>query len=394
MSNAGWKRISQVYQKTTVLVFNTLLALVLGILLINGLVPSQDDLAQRESLNKGQLVPVGVNVNYSDRFNRGAYYYSSPEEVGAMLAEYDAMSLAGHWMVHPWTGLTMRPFNGKYLNIDKNGLRAGIPPNAAFANKVPLVVWAFGGSTLFGWGLADNVSIPSLLQVELQKHFPERQLQVVNFAVPIYDSSQELALFAANLRTDRPDVAFFFDGVNDLWFTMNANTQTALVDPLAAVWEQHTFEITHPEGGDWITFNPSFPALRLARQLGLNSGLVGKDTFSPQYAMQGVYAPSREALLQTAINNYRANRQMANALGDAMGVKTYFFLQPYPADQVDFPVFRQDLTENNAVGNFYDISDLFETVDLDGHIALIDDFHYSDYGSQLIAERIADKLVK
>jgi len=391
MQGTGWKRVGQIYQAVAIVVLNTLIVIVLGIFVAHLLLPTGDDPGTLERLNQGELVPVGVNVTYSDRFNRNAYYLSSGEAVEAMLQEYDAMSRAGHWMVHPWTGLTMRPFRGMYLNIDENGLRVGTAPVGDDDGKTPLVVWAFGGSTLFGWGVADGFSIPALLQTELQQRLPERQVEVINFAVPIYNSSQELALFAANLRADKPDIAFFFDGVNDLWYTMNANTQTALVDPLASVWEAHTYTITHPTEGNWVTVNPSFPPLQLARMLGLNLG-GNSIPSAPRYAMQGVYAADRAALLQTAVDHYRRNRQMASALGEAIGVETFFFLQPYLKDTTDFPLFRAALEADEAE-QFYDLSRIFDTADMGGREALIDDFHYSDYAAQLIAEQIANILL-
>ncbi len=386
---AGWQRIGKLYQTIAVIGFNTLVFLVATVAVINWVIPPKQDAAA----NKNEVVAVGVNATYSTYFNRNAYYLSTPDEVVAMLADYDAMAHAGHWMVHPWTGLTMRPFRSHYLNIDKNGLRAGVPVDAAHDGQSPLVVWAFGGSTLFGWGLADNYSIPSLLQIELQKRLPNRQVRVQNFAVPIYNSSQELALFAANLRDHKPDIAFFFDGINDLWFTLNANTQTPLVDPLAEVWEKNTYSITHPQQENWITVNPIFPPLRLAQALGLPLGQPPPDSPSAQYAMHGIYEPTHEEQLAAAVHNYVANRQMADAIGTAMGVKTFFFLQPFLTDKVDFPIFRTQVAAATAMTNYVDISTL-----LDGQLpakrkALIDNFHYSDYASELIAVKLTDILM-
>ncbi len=383
-----WRRVGNIYQTVALLSFNTLLFLLVAVEVINLLVPANHEEA---TASTNELVAIGVNATYSNNFNRSAYYLSSPDDVNTMLADYDAMARAGHWMVHPWTGLTMRPFRSRFLNIDDNGLRVGIPVDSAHAGEKPLVIWAFGGSTLFGWGLADAYSIPSLLQVELQKRLPKRQVKVVNFAIPIYNSSQELALFAANLREAKPDMAFFFDGINDVWYTMNENTQTPLVEPLAAAWEKNTYQITHPQPENWITMNPSFPPFRLADKLDVP--LEPQDQFI-QYAMRGIYKPTHEQQLAAAVHNYSSNRQMADAIGAVMRVKTFFFLQPYLKDKVDFPQFRTQLIQQTTMSNFYDISPLLDG-GLDGkRRPLIDSFHYSDFASELIASHIADTLAQ
>jgi hypothetical protein len=384
-----WERIAIIYQTIALMSFNTLVFLVVAVLFINLLVPAKNDVATNQN---SDVVAIGVNAVYSNYFNHYAYYLSSPDEVSATLADYDAMARAGHWMVHPWTGLTMRPFKSHYLNIDANGFRIGVPVDRGYDGKPPLVIWGFGGSTLFGWGLADEYSIPSLLQVELQKRLPDRQVKVVNLAVPIYNSSQELALFTANLRESKPDIAFFFDGVNDLWYTLYQNTQTPLVEPLAAAWEKNTYGITHPQPENWFTVNASFPPLRLAEKFGI--AVTTQPGYYIQYAMRGIYRPTYDELVGATVHNYAANRQMADAIGSALGVKTFFFLQPYTKDKVDFPKFRAQLEQQTTMSNYYDISHLLDGELIDKRKSLIDDFHYSDFASGIIAARLADILLQ
>ncbi|MBZ0283067.1 MAG: hypothetical protein K8L97_20180 [Anaerolineae bacterium] len=383
-------RIGKAYTTIAVIGFNVMVVFVVGVFIISALLPKTDALAEQ---NKDKLVPVGVHAAYSERFNRAGYYFMTPPEVEVMLADYDRMAAEGHWQVHPWTGLTMRPFVGKYLNIGRDGERFVPPPSPDHAGLKPLMIWAFGGSTQFGWGVADAYSVPALLQTALQERLPDRQVQVINFAVPIYNSSQELALFAASLRQMKPHIAVFMDGVNDVWYTMYANTQTALVDPLAGVWENYTASITSAVDTPWVTINPSFPPLRLAQQMGLNlSQIKSPSDFPVQYAMQGIYTQNETEQLDYAVQSYNANRAMGTAIGNAMGVSTYYLLQPY-ADTKFYPGFMEGAL---AAGdeNLYDVSDTFELADYSDHILLIDDFHYSDYASEILAGRIADIIMQ
>ena len=70
---------------------------------------------------------------------------------------------------------------------------------------------------MFSWGLPDDLTVTALLQAQLQQEFPQRSVSVRNYGCPYFNSSQELALFAAELRqaTRPPDLAIFLDGLND-----------------------------------------------------------------------------------------------------------------------------------------------------------------------------------
>jgi lysophospholipase L1-like esterase len=61
-------------------------------------------------------------------------------------------------------------------------------------------------------------------------------------------------------------------------------------------------------------------------------------------------------------------------------------------DTVDFPVFR-DAIVAQELPNFVDLSDLFEQGLPENQRILIDDFHYSDAASKVIAARIADFIL-
>lgn len=378
-----WQRIARMYVAVALIVFNTVLLIVLVTLIAAILLPDTPTAPDTPGVGS-----IGINVVYSPRFNRSAYYFMPPEEVDALLSEYDRMAAEGHWQVHPWTSLTLRYFRGQYLNMDFDGHRLGIEPSDAHADKPPLTVWGFGGSTLFGWGLADDFTLPSQLQVALQSRIPDRQVIVQNFAVPIYNSAQELALFIAYLRRQEPpDIAFFLDGVNDVWFIMNQGTATPLALPLAGAWEAQIAQFTQRQ--PWITVDPSFPLIRLARELGIAIP-TAQSPSSAYYAMSGTGAENNTQRLRFALENYRNNQRMAATIGDEYGVATYFFLQPW--EDPYYPEFRQNLV-NSASDHFFDITDALADAD-PRYRLLVDDLHYSDYATQILAEKIAGILME
>ena len=76
-------------------------------------------------------------------------------------------------------------------------------------------VWLFGGSTAFGLGQRDAHTIAS--NIVRQADEDGRRIEVVNFGVSGYANVQEALVFEDRLRAgERPDVAVFLDGVNDL----------------------------------------------------------------------------------------------------------------------------------------------------------------------------------
>jgi lysophospholipase L1-like esterase len=378
-----WHRIVQIHHNVAVITLNSLI-LSIGLLILG------DWILPKAAIEPSRnIARIGLSTPYSSRFNQYHYYFMPRLEVMDLLREYDLMASEGHWQVHPWTGLTMRNFRGKYLNIDNNGHRLTSAPDATYAEKPPLVIWAFGGSTLFGWGLADDYTLPSQLQLELQSRISSHQVRVLNFGVPLYASSQELALFIAYLRTmKQPDIALFLDGVNDVWYIMYQNDQTPLIKPLAGAWETEIETFTKPNPS-WISLNSSFPLNRLMWQLGVN--LNPPNGTSDEHAFNSTGVATEDEQLDYAAYSYRYNQQLVSIIGDEFGIATYFFFQPWKDPY--YPQFLQKITENNATPHVFDLTDAFANVGTAKSV-LVDDFHYSDYGTRILAQKIADILMQ
>jgi len=134
-------------------------------------------------------------------------------KVADLLAESWGRSLR----FHPYTELEEKPFRGRYVNVVEPGQRLirdpGPWPMAAGVHNV----WVFGGSTTFGYGIADWETIPSHLQETLRRRFPGAPIHVYNFGQAYFFSSQELALFQSLLAAGSapPDIVLFIDGINE-----------------------------------------------------------------------------------------------------------------------------------------------------------------------------------
>lgn len=73
----------------------------------------------------------------------------------------------------------------------------------------------FGGSTVYGIGPPDSATIPSYLSRELNVD-PSTCLDVTNLGAEGYVTNQEPILLIQQLKAGRrPDIAVFYDGIND-----------------------------------------------------------------------------------------------------------------------------------------------------------------------------------
>ncbi len=391
-SPGRWARWTRYYQTFAVICLNTTILLMV-VLVVMGLLVS-GPLSQQERIDQtsDDLLAIGVNATYSRVMRHDASYFLDTPAFDQLARDFDRFASEGHWQVHPWAGLTMRPFSSEYLNIDRDGYRVMPPPDPAYVNKLPFRVWAFGGSTLFGQALPDDYTLAAQLQVELQSRMPEYQVQVQNFGVPWYFSSQEVVLFMEHLRrAPAPDVAFFLDGLNDFYAIIGPN-QTPFPARLAAVWEAEIAEQIAPESEPWITFNYSFPPYRLASELGLVEANAPR-LFNPEYALSE--HPWLNDRTGYGVQQYVKNQVMGQAIGQAFNVSTYFFFQPLPSHQSDenYLAFAEAVKTGDKVDTFFDLTDAFADVDPEYQL-LADPTHYSDYAAYMLSMRIADIILE
>jgi lysophospholipase L1-like esterase len=113
-----------------------------------------------------------------------------------------------------FTGFKEAAYKGKYLNVHPAGFRLGWeqgpwPLDTQFVN-----IFVFGGSTTFGYGVADAETLPSHLQRVLQGK--NQNVRCYNFGRGFYYSVQERALFEKLLLEGaKPDLVLFVDGLNE-----------------------------------------------------------------------------------------------------------------------------------------------------------------------------------
>jgi lysophospholipase L1-like esterase len=240
-------------------------------------------------------------------------------------------------------------------------------------------IFFFGGSTTFGFNVADNETIPSqFLELYKSKYPKGRSVRVFNFGTPTYYSYQELMLFTKLLfEGNRPDMVIFIDGVNDFWFAKSSY------------------------------YNQSYFSYIL-RQV-FSQDLLAGGKFKFQDTADRMFKdPENIPLTQynnTLIQHYFTNIRNASMMAEMAGAKSFFFCQPvpfykYPNQQQDPICFKDKNTrydyiypiiEKNAdsLPSFTFLGNMLEN---EKGYPFVDGLHYSPQFTRKITEEILKRV--
>ncbi len=130
---------------------------------------------------------------------------------------YDRNALQGYEMLpnlrnHPL------PFIRTVCSTNSVGFRGA----EEYGSKAPgeFRVALLGGSCMFGYGArGDDTTIAARLRRQMADQLPGRSCTVLNAAAPAYVSYQLLARLQLRVLPLHPDVAVFYEGWNDSFFT-------------------------------------------------------------------------------------------------------------------------------------------------------------------------------
>lgn len=311
----------------------------------------------------------------------------------AITAELDVYASSQPFAYNPWATFMQAPYHGDTIVVEDDPVltHRRVPPPAAAG--VPLVVWAFGGSTMFGWGVDDAHTVAALLQEELGRRLPGRRVEVVNFGQPYWYSSSEVAGLLALLRArPAPDAVVFLDGLNDASWISTGLSVPVFAGRARDAWERTRADARHDL--PWFTLTSSFPPLRLVEWLRY------RGTLAPVAGDDGYHHGSADPAA-AIVSTYHANRRMAHDLTASRGIKSFFFIQPVPwlgewrdgHARTDFQFGRREdavralRTLAAEAGEFSLIEALREI-----ERPFVDGTHYSDAGNRRLAIRMAESM--
>jgi hypothetical protein len=252
----------------------------------------------------------------------------------------------------PFVTFQERKYASRFVNVNEFGIRhtaEGLPwPPGPGPN-----IFVFGGSTVFGYGVADCHTIPAQLG-KLTGH------NVYNLGAAFYYSSQERALFETWLaRGIIPDQAIFLDGFNDLCGG----------EDLPAFTERFSKLISDQVPGKVLNDRPSW---------------------------------------ERAVDLYLRNKRLIESAAKAFGVKVWFIWQPTRAYKFDRnqdffaevkfryrPQAEQGYRSMETLYREGKLGDNFLWLtDLHNHVKwpYIDEVHYSPEMCRMMALEIAKRL--
>jgi lysophospholipase L1-like esterase len=313
---------------------------------------------------------------------------------------------AAQW--RPYVYWRRLPYQGNYINVDANGLRLTTSmEGAAPASGTPLKVFMFGGSTMWGTGVRDDFTIPSVVAKELQQKGVAAK--VVNFGESGYVSTQEvIALLLQLQKGERPDLVVFYDGVNDIY---SAYQQRAAGLPQNEFNRVQEFNLSKPENfkrrakmvlSDMTT---EVSTMRLA------SGLLRRAGIERPTADDSL-PPVNESLAQDVLAKYQGNIGVVKALSEHYHFKCLFYWQPtifqktrltdYEAGQraqmrimepfveMTYDAMRLSGLKEMPEGSFHDLSMIFADV---GEPLYTDWCHLGESGNERIGKSMANDIL-
>ncbi|MDO8794265.1 MAG: hypothetical protein Q7J25_06570 [Vicinamibacterales bacterium] len=325
----------------------------------------------RERDNKAYYADLSPEV-------RANYAHMSPDDVDALLRA----TWNPGWLHEPWTGFRERARTSRFVNVDASGLRMNRAGESPLA-RLDGAIWVFGGSTTFGYGVADTETIPAQLEQLLGR-------PVVNFGRADYYSAQENVLLQQFLGAGfRPSDVWFLDGINERCdLELYQRELGILFDRTQATYRWDLAELVKPvsyaAGRLWSATSTGQKATREreARRWGQPCMKYGRTT--PLAAVVS------------------ANLTVRSALCTASGVSCTTFVQPFAGTHGTLAGHNIDPQERAGLGTLFAQTEAafrqsgarFVTHALDGSSrhAFVDPGHYSAWANRAIARTMADSL--
>ena len=389
----------KIYKSIALLSFNTIILILFLNLILACFFWFSDTLAKNKP-EVDQRV-LSHREKYSDL---NAYTTMKPAEINIFLNEQDAMGSIG-FQYKPWLQFQNPTFHGTYLTTNEQGFRKTKEPK--FSKGEPIKIYVFGGSTTFGYGVADNYTIPSFIQTILEQQFPTNPILVKNFGQGFYYSSQEMLLLISMIKnSDIPDFAVFIDGANDTHQLHFKHDQPNFTDTLRDLWNYRRGipNIQQKNDYSWI------PMIRMTQ--GISKKL---QTFKPHQTSMNPDKEKKTNNLSTGANEvksnadyvikrYKNNIRIIRSISREHGIKCYFIWQPVPfykynrAFHRNFPYAGEipkhwtDVytgIKDYSSSDFLYLGEFLENV---SEKVFVDDVHYNEKYNDKIAFKIYNLL--
>lgn len=258
-------------------------------------------------------------------------------------------------------------------------------PNLPYWDKT---IHVFGGSTIFGSGVVDEETIPSLLQ----KRLANNNIRVINYGYPsLVASQQNLILEKEEDNIKKDDIVIYYDGGNDFWLGVMLSNASGTFSGFNVINEQ--MEVI----------------AKIKRWLNLNSELYQvlsdiKNGIQKQTKCELITEELARKNIQSSAEYYASMIGQAKEFAESAGAKFYHFYQPTLYDVSNPTTYEKFLFKQNycweTAGRLrlsytntflgkspisHDLSTIFSNKDL-----FYDYIHVSALGNRIAAKHILD----
>ncbi len=219
------------------------------------------------------------------------------------------LSTSNHFTYEAYVGWERKPFQGQAINIDEPGVRRSSPSHC---DQPGYTIWVFGGSTTWGYGAPDWLTIPSQLAAKYQAS--GRTVCVKNFGEKAWVNTQEMIKLLLELKqTDRkPDLVIFYDGPADVYESYQSGRGGVHqnFDDTKRLFEGHAAA----SSGSFHYLQDSNAARLLGQQR--------------QQNLQQSSSKNPDAIARRALRSYLENVQIIEALAREYKFQPAFFWEP------------------------------------------------------------------
>ena len=271
-----------------------------------------------------------VSERYGNERLALVYPGKTQQQIQVLLAE----TWSRPYVYEPFTQFREGLYRGQYVNVEhgfrRSANQAAWPPDPRRFN-----VFVFGGSTTFGYGVADSETVASHLQDEIRAR-TGLPVAIYNFGRGFYYSTQERVLFEQLVSSgQRPQLTIFIDGLNEFYHRSDEPRFSSSLRVFLA--SDHSTDF-------WSSWSGAaeLPAIRAARRAAARLACWLRDCKSIQ--REATEEAEEAAKLSTedqvgaiakTLNRYRTNRRLIEAAAAAFGIAAAFVWQPVPTYKYD-----------------------------------------------------------
>jgi len=237
----------------------------------------------------------------------------SQEEVDQLISDCRRISQ----VYDSFTQFKEGPYKTRFVNVDTRGFRLCKNQGPWPPSKNDFVIFFFGGSTSFCYGVPDDQTIASNLQ-EFLNQKSKKPVRVYNFGRAHYFSSQERVLFEKLLLAGYiPNMAIFLDGLNEF---ILYDGEPGYTERLKKFMQESDIPVLNG-------FLRELPLVKFISNYASTPKIEsGSSSENPKISTSS----DEQKLADQVIQRYLTNKRIIEATSRDFGIATMFFWQPVP----------------------------------------------------------------